>query len=243
MKTQYLLFDLDDTLIHCNSQFNTILIQFIDYMMIKFSVYSPDLFEIKHYQQSIHIEGIKKQGLKAECFPNSLLKTYYNFCQKYGEKHLDFDENFLFKLGFSVYDQPVELFQNVDITLHKLLQKDCKLFLYTGGDYKIQKKKIEKAGLYNYFPEDHICVTEYKNSISLKEAIDNWNLKPEITWMIGNSLKTDILPALQIGLKAIYIPLEDDWIFHKTEIPHGFNSSLFRAKNLLNIPSIIFAPI
>lgn len=120
----------------------------------------------------------------------------------------------LISIGKETIGQPLELLPEVTQVL-ELLRKKYPLILATKGDLKEQESKIERSGLGKYF--SHIEIMSEKNRESYLKIINRHNIKPENFLMIGNSFKSDILPVLEIGGNAIYIPSEIIWAHEVTE--------------------------
>lgn len=214
----HLLFDLDDTLIHCNKYFDIVIDQFADELVAWFAPYRLQKDEIKQKQQELDLAGIDVNGFAAERFPDSFVETYEYFSALYGREADPHELDRLLKIGYSVYNSQFELYPDVVETLTGLERQGHKLSLYTGGDEKIQRKKVEKVNLSPFFG-DRIFVARHKNGEALKDVLQQHPHDPERTWMIGNSLRTDIVPALTNNIGAIYIPPLSNWAFDRIEIP------------------------
>ena len=116
--------------------------------------------------------------------------------------------NDIIELGKSMIHQPVELLNDVEQVL-KQLSKKYKLIVVTKGDLLDQERKLEKSGLLKYF--HHIEVLSEKKVIDYKKLLGRLDIKPSAFLMIGNSLKSDILPIIELGAQAIHIPFHTTW--------------------------------
>lgn len=114
----------------------------------------------------------------------------------------------LIELGKSTIGQEIELLPNVKEVL-ETLQNRYPLLLATKGDLKEQESKIERSGLKKYF--NHVEIMSEKESDRYLNIIEKLRVEPQNFLMIGNSFKSDILPVLEIGGNAIYIPAEITW--------------------------------
>jgi putative hydrolase of the HAD superfamily len=105
----------------------------------------------------------------------------------------------------------------------------------TKGDLLDQERKLIKSGLEKYF--HHIEVMSDKKPKQYHKLIKHLDSKPEEFLMIGNSLKSDILPVLEIGASAIYIPFHTTWEHEKVddEVTHSNFKELKEASELINI--------
>jgi len=116
----------------------------------------------------------------------------------------------------------------------KKLSGEYQLSLATKGDLKEQESKIARSGLKKYF--SHIEIMSEKNSENYMKIVRLHNLEPEQFLMVGNSFKSDILPVLEIGANAVYIPSEIIWAHEVTEeIDHPRLTKAIDLNNLLTL--------
>jgi putative hydrolase of the HAD superfamily len=111
-------------------------------------------------------------------------------------------------IGKSMINQPVELLDGVEEVLKNLSDK-YRLILATKGDLLDQERKLEKSGLSNYF--HHIEVLSDKKEENYSKLLSHLDINPSEFLMIGNSLKSDILPLINIKAHAIHIPFHTTW--------------------------------
>ena len=114
----------------------------------------------------------------------------------------------LLENGKSLINAPMELLDNVDDVLAQL-SKDYKLIVATKGDLLDQERKLQNSNLEQYF--HHVEIMSDKNPASYRKLISHLDIKPEEFLMIGNSLKSDVIPVLDIGSGAIHIPYHTTW--------------------------------
>jgi len=115
-------------------------------------------------------------------------------------------------IGKDMINKPIELLDGVEDVL-KVLSKDYKLIVATKGDLLDQERKLEKSGLLKYF--HHIEVLSEKEDANYSKLLKHLDIEPESFLMIGNSLKSDILPLVKIGAKAIHVPFHTTWQHEK----------------------------
>jgi putative hydrolase of the HAD superfamily len=124
-------------------------------------------------------------------------------------------------LGKELLQKPIELLDGVEDTL-KALHGKYKLIVATKGDLKDQQRKLHDSGLGPYF--HHIEVMADKQELNYQKLLTRLEIKPAEFFMIGNSLKSDVLPVLGIGGHAVHIPYHTTWehekISHKVEHPN-----------------------
>jgi putative hydrolase of the HAD superfamily len=111
-------------------------------------------------------------------------------------------------LGKQMLDAEVHVFDSAEKTLSELVA-DFPLMLITKGDPIEQKRKIIHSGLEKYFR--HIEIVGEKTRDTYRVLFEKYNLQPGQILMVGNSLRSDILPVIQIGGQAVYVPYENTW--------------------------------
>ncbi|WP_410511038.1 HAD family hydrolase [Paenibacillus sp. BR2-3] len=236
--TQQVIFDLDDTLVHCNKYFDLILGQYFEMMSDWFKDFGPTTGELRSKQVEIDVETVSASGLASDNFPKSLIATYRFFCTKFGRPAEAFQEQQLMKLGLSVYDQEIEAYPGMVETLDTLKQEGHNLYLYTGGDDTIQKRKIEQMKLDAYF-DDRIFIRKHKNVESLEEILASHQFDRKRTWMIGNSLRTDVLPAVTAGINSIYLKQQNEWLYNLIELQREMQQAVMTISSIREVPPVI----
>ncbi|MDO3412863.1 HAD family hydrolase [Saccharibacillus sp. CPCC 101409] len=235
---QHLIFDLDDTLVYCNKYFDLILDEFFSLMTGWFSDYGLSVQEVRDKQLEIDIAGVHVVGFASHHFPESLIATYRHFASVYKRIGSDAEEAALMKLGLSVYDYEVEAYPGMVDTLEVLRSEGHALYLYTGGEEKIQQRKIDQMKLSSYFGSD-IFIRQHKNVQALEGILGARSLPRPSTWMIGNSLRTDIAPALSADINAVYLKQEREWAYNLIELNEHSKGTLHTVSRLPQVPEII----
>lgn len=238
MKAQNILFDLDDTLTHCNKYFELVIDQFADQIQTWFCGTDLTEKEIMQKQLEIDITSVHQHGFTTEHFPQSLIDTYTYFCSLHGRKQKREETEWLRKLGYSVYEQEVEPYPNMVETLQTIKEAGHTLILYTGGDAAVQQRKVNQMGLEAFF-EERIYISVHKTFEVLEAILSKDNFDRKNTWMVGNSIRTDIIPALQTGIHAIYIPAMSEWEYNITEISVEPKGAFLTLASLKQVPMSI----
>ena len=114
----------------------------------------------------------------------------------------------ILNIGKAMLNKPVELLDGVEDVL-KQLSKHYKLILATKGDLLDQERKLEKSGLTAYF--HHIEVLSDKQEANYSKLLNTLEVNPSEFLMVGNSLKSDVLPLVNIKAKAIHVPFHTTW--------------------------------
>ena len=117
-------------------------------------------------------------------------------------------------IGKDLLQKPVELLPEVEPVLQQL-QGKYKLIVATKGDLKDQHRKLHDSGIGHYF--HHIEVMSDKQEIDYQKMLGRLDCKAENLLMIGNSLKSDVLPVLNIGGHAVHIPYHTTWEYEKID--------------------------
>lgn len=111
-------------------------------------------------------------------------------------------------LGKKMISHPVELLDGVEEVLSKLVDK-YRLIVLTKGDLLDQERKLEKSGISKYF--HHVEVLSDKKESNYRNLLEHLEINVSEFLMIGNSLKSDVLPILNIGATAIHVPFHTTW--------------------------------
>lgn len=137
----------------------------------------------------------------------------------------------IIEYGKEMLEKPVDLIEGVDEAL-KTLHGKYKLVVATKGDLKDQHRKLHDSGLGHYF--HHIEVMSDKQKIDYEKMLKRLEVEPSEFLMIGNSLKSDVLPVLQIGGHACHIPFHTTWLHE--QIDHTIEHPNFReAENIAEL--------
>lgn len=138
----------------------------------------------------------------------------------------------ILEIGKDMLNKPVELLQGVQEVLHTL-SNDFRLIVVTKGDLLDQERKLEKSGLLEYF--HHIEVLSDKQEANYSKLLNHLDIRPSEFLMIGNSLKSDILPLVNIKAKAIHVPFHTTWLHEQVAENQTKNKNYRTVNNLLEI--------
>lgn len=139
----------------------------------------------------------------------------------------------ILNIGKEMLDKPIELLEGVEEVLQSL-QGKYKLILATKGDLLDQERKLEKSNLLQYF--HHIEVMSDKKPKDYKKLIKHLDIKPSELLMIGNSLKSDVLPLVKIGASAIHVPFHTTWAHEEVA---NDQESTTEYKTVINIKEVL----
>ena len=136
-------------------------------------------------------------------------------------------------IGKEMLEKPIQLLDGVEEVLESL-QGKYKLIVATKGDLLDQERKLEKSNLLHYF--HHIEVMSDKKEKDYLKLVKHLDIVPAQLLMIGNSLKSDVLPLLGIGAKAIHIPFHTTWVHEEVSLVEAQQLDF---KTLRNIKELI----
>jgi putative hydrolase of the HAD superfamily len=118
-------------------------------------------------------------------------------------------------LAERILDEPMELIEGVEETLAALADR-YDLTLFTKGHPEEQRLKVDRSGLGRYF--SHTAIVKEKDAAAYRTLIEERGFEATRTWMIGNSPKSDINPALDAGLNAILVPHPHTWVLERQDL-------------------------
>jgi putative hydrolase of the HAD superfamily len=208
---QALLIDADDTLWENNIYFEQAIADFM--RILNHQDMSPH--EVRLFLNQVERETILERGYGSHSFAHSLVKTFERLADRPVTPEL---HEFVWGFAHQVSTSPIELIAGVAETLDHLTRRQHHLILMTKGNFAEQSGKVERSGVKDYFAAVEIVAE--KNPLTYKEVVGKYRLEPETTWMVGNSPKSDINPALAAGINAVFVPHDNTWVLeHETVSP------------------------
>lgn len=205
---QNLLIDADDTLWENNIYFERAIANFISFL--NHHEYTPD--EVREVLYDVERENIRQHGYGMQSFAMALVKC---FEQLSVERLTPALHEAIHGIAYAIAEHPMELLPDVAETLAELAQRHH-LFVVTKGNFTEQTGKFERSGLREHFTA--IEVVAEKNAEAYKGLVEKYGLVREQTWMIGNSPNSDINPALEAGLHAVFVPHRNTWMLERAEL-------------------------
>lgn len=196
--TRAVIFDGDDTLWETQAEYEKAKAQFFQLM----ERLGFDVKDVQTRFAQTDVANVENFGFSKHRFPASMQAVYLSFCK---EKHVEIDQNIANRvqgIGYSVFLQKPLLKTNT-ISILKSLRQKYSLYLFTSGDPDIQQYKIRELSIAPLFR--NIYITERKDAKEFQRIIHQENIDPKKSWMVGNSLRSDINPAVQVGLRAIWV--------------------------------------
>ena len=207
-ENQTLLIDADDTLWENNIYFERAIERFISFL--NHHEFSPE--QVRKVLNDVERECIVKHGYGLHSFAHALVYTFERLSVQPVTPEL---HSQIQSFAHTISDHPIEMLPEIPQTLEYLAARH-RLILVTKGAVAEQTGKIERSGL-----KDHFAATEIvaeKDPAAYHRLVEKYKLAHDSTWMIGNSPRSDINPALAAGLHAVFIPHGNTWILEHEEV-------------------------
>jgi len=206
--SQTLLIDADDTLWENNVYFERAIARFISFL--NHHEFTPE--QVREVLNDVERECIVKHGYGLHSFAHALVDTFERLSPapvtpELHEQVLSFTR--------IIENHDIEFLSEVPQTLEYLSQRH-RLILVTKGAQAEQSGKVERSGVKRYFAATEIVAE--KNADAYGQIAQKYECDHNSTWMIGNSPKSDINPALAAGLHVIFVPHGDTWILEHEEV-------------------------
>ena len=208
---QTLLIDADDTLWENNVYFERAIANFISFLEHK--ELSPE--EVRLVLNDVERGCIVSHGYGLNSFVEALVQTFERVSVEPLTPAL---RETIHGFAQTIAEHPVEIIPCVEETLGYLHAKHH-LILVTKGNFIEQTGKVERSGLKPFFSA--VEVVPEKNKPTYEGLVQKYRLNHDTTWMIGNSPRSDINPALAAGLNAIFIPHAQTWVLEHEEIDYS----------------------
>jgi putative hydrolase of the HAD superfamily len=203
-----LLIDADDTLWENNIYFERAFDAFCDFL--DHSSLTPP--QVRDVLNEIELVNAKIHGYGSLNFGRNLQQAY----QHLAEREIRHDDlRHVLSLAERILEQPIELIAGVEETLVYLSQRH-RLTLFTKGHPDEQRMKVDRSGLGDYF--QHTAIVREKDRTAYAQIVEERALEKTATWMIGNSPKSDINPALEAGLNAVLVPHPHTWVLEHQDL-------------------------
>ena len=222
-------FDADDTLWVNETYFRDAELEFAKLLAQYETANTIDQELFKKEMQNLPLYGYGVKGFVLSMVEMALELSNYNVSNETIEAILN--------IGKEMLNKPVELLEGVEETL-KALSKQYRLILLTKGDLLDQERKLEKSGLTEYF--HHIEVLSDKKEANYLNLLSHLDINASEFLMIGNSLKSDILPIINIKAHAIHVPFHTTWLHEQVNEEETNNKPFKTVHSLLNIKGLLY---
>ncbi len=205
---QTLLIDADDTLWENNIYFERAIANFISFL--NHHEYTPR--QVREVLNDVERACVVRHGYGLHSFAHALIETFERLSVEPLTPAL---HETIHGFAHTIAEHPVEVIAGVPETLDYLAGRHH-LILMTKGNFTEQTGKVERSGLKSYF--EAVEVVPEKDSGVYREVVVKYGLARDITWMVGNSPKSDVNPALAAGLNAVFVPHDQTWVLEHEEL-------------------------
>ena len=219
----HLLIDADDTLWENNIYFEQAIHAFITFL---------DHSRLSREEVRAVLDEVERlMGYGSANFTKSLVETYRRLAEKDLQEE---DLEQVRRLGEQIHSQPLQLLEGVRETLEYLSPRHD-LVLLTKGDIEEQKLKVERSGIEAFFRQ--VVIVLEKDIATYQHVISKVGIDRQQSWMVGNSPRSDINPALAAGLNAVYIPHPHTWRLEHEEVENAGGGRLLTLSRFADLRS------
>jgi putative hydrolase of the HAD superfamily len=211
MTRQFLIIDADDTLWENNIYFERAFDQFVEFL--NHSSMTPQ--QVRDVLDEIEQTNARIHGYGTHSFGRNLRQCYENLAER---EVCDGDLAAVMSFAEKILHCPMEVIDGVADTLDYLSHRHD-LTLFTKGNPDEQRLKIDRSGLGGHF--QHAAIVKEKDAAAYSRLVEERGMEPDRTWMIDNSPKSDINPALEAGLGAVFVPHAHTWVLEKCALREG----------------------
>jgi putative hydrolase of the HAD superfamily len=184
-------------------------------------------------ETEIEPANIKVHGFAAHRFPRSLSDLYEILCGRHAVPMDPWNRFVMEGLGWSVYEADHPVVAGAEAALGLLVAAGIPVVLLTKGDDRIQRQKLERTVLAPYF--NHVYVVPDKHPEVYHTMLAQLGIEAKHAFMVGDSIKSDVNPALAVGMKAIWIEGERPWSHEVEDLTAGYTKvvGLSEAANII----------
>jgi len=221
-------FDADDTLWHnetifekVHERYRALLAHYHDAATVDRTLFATEMRNLELY------------GYGVKGFTLSAVETAI----KLTEAKISADEiQQLIRLGQEMLQHPVELLEGVESALHALAPRH-RLLLITKGDLRDQERKLSRSGLAAFFSA--VEIVSEKDQMVYEQILKRHGVEPERFLMVGNSVKSDVLPVIALGGTGVHIPYHLTWAAERTEVLPDEATRFFAIKSIKELVRVV----
>jgi putative hydrolase of the HAD superfamily len=238
MNTKLICFDLDDTLIDDNWKFETTFCDCLKAILLGLAAKAPEIDEILTTVREIDNQLIRELPKDRKFKPERLIQAWHStYIAMSEKKEIPVKPHILNMLEAYIwqnFEPPFFVIAGaVDALIHIRALPNIRMEVLTIGNTEIQNKKLDFSRLNHYFDHIEVVYDGEDKGVYLKKMAEKYGA--ENVTMIGNSMKSDINPALMAGVKAVHIP-RGSWSAHKVE---PYNNTYVEVKRIFELPQVL----
>jgi len=220
-----LLIDADDTLWENNIYFERAFDAFFDFLAHS-TLTSTQVRDVLNEIESVNA---KVHGYGSKNFGRNLQQAYRHLAEREIEED---DLRHVMSLAERILEEPIDLIEGVEDTLAYLSGRHD-LTLFTKGHAEEQRLKLDRSGLGAHFA--HTAIVKEKDATAYLRLVEERGLRKRETWMIGNSPRSDINPALEAGLNAVLVPHAHTWVLERQDLREDASGRLLRVERFSDL--------
>ncbi|TGE14506.1 HAD family hydrolase [Hymenobacter elongatus] len=200
-------FDADDTLWSTQPHFDQ-----VEARLLEIIAHCGEPAHLTEQLNAVQRRNMQLFGYGAKSFMLSMIETAIQLTDGAVTGH---DIQQIIDLGKDLLRYPIEPLPGVVEVLTELRRRGHRLLVLTKGDLLDQESKLARSGLGDLF--DHVEIVSEKDEATYQRLLSRHAARPEYFVMIGNSLKSDIIPVARLGFRAVHVPYHANWIFERVE--------------------------
>jgi putative hydrolase of the HAD superfamily len=225
---KWIAFDADDTLWHNETLYHEIQDRFLDLLSryhsrewVEQALYETEMRNLQHF------------GYGIKGFTLSMIETAIELTEGRIEGR---EVGQILGFGKEMLQAEVQVLDGVEDTLRQL-SGAYRLMLITKGDLLDQELKLTRSGLREYFPI--VEIVSHKDREAYAGILERRGIRPDEFVMVGNSLRSDILPVIELGGRAVYIPYALTWAHEQTEEPAPGANGYYKLEEIRRLPALL----
>jgi putative hydrolase of the HAD superfamily len=183
--------------------------------------------------------NVAKWGFTVERFRNSMVETYRARVLAAGSSPELKRESEISRIATSVSRRRAPLVPYASEALTRL-SAVCRLVLLTKGEYELQRRRIESSGLEKLF--ERVMIVDHKDVATFRQLATELRVRPDRVWSVGDSMRSDIRPALAAGLRAVWIP-QKTWAYEEENPASDTPGRFFQSRSMRELPRVLLSAL
>lgn len=227
-------FDLDDTLIFTQYKYNNAAMNCTAVLLREFGLHAPHPKSVLDHFASVDLRNTEKHGFRRSRFAASWQETYDHFAAAIGVAVREQTREEIEAIVATVTNPPFLVKPEAEAVLSQLRPLAAEMFILTMGEERVQRNKVTALPVEVQRVFDGVIVVPRKDEKCFRKAMDGRD--PSRCVMVGNSMRSDVLPAIASGAWAVYLPFET-WAYERLE--PLTSDRLFTVQSLKQLPRVM----
>lgn len=188
-------------------------------------------------ERRIDVDNVATLGYSTDRFPTSCVQAYEDLCRSEGRTPDSFVSERVRQAARTVFDRDPPVVSGTRDMLTYLRKRGIRLALLTKGDSEVQARRIESSGLRELF--DVVQIVQEKSPAAIRAVVAALGVDVGSVWMVGNSIRSDVLPAIAAGLRAVWVAAHV-WEYERA-YDHLVDHRVTTVSSIADIPALIEA--